>query len=168
VQIAVMGVSGSGKSTVAALLAARLGCELAEADDFHPASNVAKMSAGLPLDDADRLPWLRDIAAWLGERARANRPAVVACSALRRRYRDVLRGASPRLLFVHLTGTGAVIASRMRARPGHFMPPSLLESQLATLEPLEADEQGLILDVGRSPEELVAAVLAAISAAPPA
>jgi gluconokinase len=156
-QVVVMGVAGSGKTTVAALLARRLGAELAEADDFHPPSNLAKMSAGQPLDDRDREPWLLDIAAWLAARARDDRPAVVTCSALKRSYRDLLRRASPRLAFLHLTGAPELLAARMRARTGHFMPVSLLESQLSTLEPLGEDERGLTLDVGGTPEELAAA-----------
>ncbi len=156
-QVVVMGVAGSGKTTVAALLARRLGADLAEADDFHPPSNLAKMRAGTPLDDRDREPWLRDIAAWLGLRARDGRPAVVTCSALKRSYRDRLRTASPRLAFLHLTGAPELIAARMRARSGHFMPVSLLDSQFAALEPLGPGERGLTLDVGGAPEELAAA-----------
>jgi gluconokinase len=158
--VVVMGVSGSGKSTVASLLAGRLGCELADADAFHSPSNVARMAAGVPLDDRDREPWLRDIAAWIGARARAGRPAVVSCSALKRAYRDVLRGAARGLVFLHLTGPRELLERRMRDRTGHFMPASLLDSQLAALEPLEPDERGLTLDVTAAPEEVVAAALA--------
>jgi len=158
--VVVMGVSGSGKSTVASLLAGRLGCDLADADDFHPPSNVSKMAAGLPLDDQDRAPWLRDIAAWLSARARSGRSAVVSCSALKRAYRDVLRAACPRLVFLHLDGPREILMRRMRKRTGHFMPASLLDSQLAALEPLEPDERGLRLDVTAAPEVIVAAALA--------
>jgi gluconokinase len=158
--VVVMGVSGSGKSTVASLLAGRLGCELADADDFHPPSNVAKMAAGLPLDDQDRAPWLRDIAAWMAVRARSGRSAVASCSALKRAYRDVLRAASPRLVFLHLTGPRELLERRMRDRTGHFMPASLLDSQLASLEPLAPDERGLTLDATDAPEVIVAAALA--------
>jgi gluconokinase len=162
-QVVVMGVAGSGKTTVAALLARRLGCEVAEADDFHPPSNLAKMSAGQPLDDRDREPWLADIAGWIAARDRDGRSAVVTCSALKRSYRDLLRTASPRLAFLHLTGSPELIAARMRARTGHFMPVSLLDSQLATLEPLGPDERGLTLDVGGAPEELAAAAAAGLA-----
>ena len=158
--VVVMGVSGSGKSTVASLLARRLGAELADADEFHSPSNVSKMAAGLPLDDQDRAPWLRDIAAWIAARARAGRPAVVSCSALKRSYRDVLSAAAPRLVFLHLTGPRDLLERRMRDRTGHFMPASLLDSQLAALEPLEPDERGLTLDVTATPEAVVAAALA--------
>jgi gluconokinase len=120
------------------------------------------MAAGRPLDDRDRAPWLNDLAAWIGERQRGERPAVVTCSALKRSYRDVLRAAAPRLLFVHLTGARQLIADRLRERIGHFMPASLLDSQLATLEPLEPDERGVTADVAGTPAEIVAAVLAAL------
>jgi len=158
--VVVMGVSGSGKSTVASVLAGRLGGELADADDFHPPSNVAKMAAGLPLDDQDREPWLRDIAAWLAVRTRSGRSAVVSCSALKRAYRDVLRAAAPGLVFLHLTGPRELLERRMQDRTGHFMPASLLDSQLAALEPLQDDERGLTLDVTAAPEAIVAAALA--------
>ena len=158
-QLVVMGVSGSGKSTVAVLIGERLGCEVAEGDDFHSPENVAKMAAGQPLTDEDRLPWLRAIAAWLAERARAGVPAIITCSALKRSYRDLLREAAPRLAFLHLSGDRALIADRIEARSGHFMPVQLLDSQYAALEPLEADERGLTLDVARTPDELADAAL---------
>ena len=163
--VVVMGVSGSGKSTVASVLAGRLGGELADADDFHPPSNVAKMAAGLPLDDQDREPWLRDIAAWLAVRTRSGRSAVVSCSALKRAYRDVLRAAAPGLVFLHLTGPRELLERRMRDRTGHFMPASLLDSQLAALEPLAPGERGLTLDVTDAPEVIVATALAGWPAA---
>ncbi|MGE5414586.1 MAG: gluconokinase [Syntrophomonadaceae bacterium] len=166
VQIVVMGVSGSGKSTVAALLAERLRCELADADAFHPAANVAKMSAGIPLEDEDRWPWLRAVAAWIGERDRTGRCAVVACSALKRAYRDVLRSGSPHLAFAHLAGAPELVAARMRARTGHFMPESLLAAQYATLEPLAPDERGVTLDVAAPVPEIVEAALAALGPSP--
>jgi gluconokinase len=165
VQIVVMGVSGSGKSTVAARLAERLGCELADGDAFHPAANVAKMSAGIPLDDEDRWPWLRAVAAWIGERDRAGRSAVVACSALKRAYRDVLRSTSPHVAFVHLAGAPELVAARMRARTGHFMPESLLATQYATLQPLASDERGVTMEIGRPVAEVVDAALAALELA---
>jgi gluconokinase len=158
-QLIVMGVAGAGKSTVAAALAARLGCEVADADDFHPPSNVAKMSAGVPLEDADRWPWLEAIAAWIRAHDQAGRTAVVTCSALKRAYRDLLRAASPHGVFVHLTGSAELLAERIGGRRGHFMPPGLLASQLATLEPLGADEPGFAIDVTPAPEALADAIL---------
>lgn len=158
--IVVMGVSGTGKSTVGELLAARLGVPYAEADDFHSPASIAKMSAGIPLDDADRLPWLDAIGAWAREHHDGG--GVVSCSALKRGYRDRLRAAAPGLFFLHLTGDRALIAARMEARTGHFMTSALLDSQLATLEPLQPDETGLALDIAPEPElitERAAAVL---------
>lgn len=157
--LTVMGVSGSGKTTVGAALAQRLRLPYADADDFHPPENVAKMAAGIPLDDADRAPWLETIGAWLADHAA--RGGVTSCSALRRRYRDVLRRGAPDQLFVHLDGTREVIARRVAGRPGHFMPVSLLDSQFATLEPLGDDENGLVLDLARSVDDLVTDYLAA-------
>src|SRR5882757_556306 len=132
--VVVMGVSGSGKSTVGGLLAERLSVPYAEADDFHPAANIAKMSAGHPLDDADRAPWLAAIAAWITERGDGG--GVVSCSALRRRYRDRLREAAPGLFFLHLDGPPELIAARLAARTRHFMPSGLLDSQFEALERL--------------------------------
>jgi gluconokinase len=159
--LTVMGVSGSGKTTVGAALAQRLRVPFADADDFHPPANVAKMSAGIPLDDADRLPWLRAIGSWQAEHADGG---VISCSALRRSYRDVLRAAAPTQLFVHLAGTPEVIARRVAGRPGHFMPVSLVESQFATLEPLGPDENGVVLDLDHSVDELVDEFLATAAA----
>jgi len=155
----VMGVCGTGKTTVAALLAERLGCELAEADDFHSAANIAKMAAGVPLEDADRWPWLQKIAGWIHERDLAGRPAVVTCSALKRAYRDVLRTGSPRIFFIHLAGSRELILDRMQRRKDHFMPASLVDSQFALLEPLGPDERGVVLDVARPPDVLASAAL---------
>ncbi|MEV7692209.1 gluconokinase [Microbacterium sp. NPDC089189] len=143
--IVVMGVSAAGKSTVAAALSARLDRRLVDADDLHPPANVEKMAAGIPLDDADRAPWLDAVGAALADDA-AGRGAVVACSALRRIYRDRLRAAGD-VVFVHLDADRAVLAFRASARENHFMPPALLESQLATLEPLSNDERGVVIDV---------------------
>ncbi len=157
--LTVMGVSGSGKTTVGAALAQRLRVPYADADDFHPPANVAKMSSGTPLDDTDRLPWLRAIGEWLAAHAAGG--GVISCSALKRSYRDVLREAAPDQLFVHLAGTPEVIARRVAGRPGHFMPTSLVESQFATLEPLGDDEHGLVLDVDHPVDELVESYLAA-------
>ncbi|MFE7594105.1 gluconokinase [Kitasatospora sp. NPDC057512] len=153
--IVVMGVSGVGKTTLARLLADRLALPFAEADDFHPAANIAKMSAGIPLDDEDRAPWLRAIGAWLKDRTEAGTGGVVTCSALKHRYRDILRADAPGAFFLHLSGGHELVEDRLSHRTGHFMPTSLLDSQYATLEPLGADERGAALDVGPSPEELV-------------
>jgi len=152
--VVVMGVSGSGKSTVGAALAQRLRVPFGDADDFHPQANIDKMSAGHALDDEDRRPWLAAIGQWLGLRA-GTTGGVVTCSALKRAYRDQIREAAPDVVFVHLAGSRDVIARRQASRPGHFMPASLLDSQFATLEPLAADEDGVVLDVSRSVDELV-------------
>ncbi|MFD6176340.1 MULTISPECIES: gluconokinase [unclassified Isoptericola] len=158
--LVVMGVAGSGKTTVAALLADRLGLELAEADDFHPAANVAKMHAGHPLTDEDRAPWLLAIRDWLDGHSGGGRHAVVTCSALKRAYRDVLRTAHSPVRFVHLDGPRELLAERLAARKGHFMPPSLLDSQLETLEPLDPDEDGFTVGIGPAPEEIVDEIVA--------
>lgn len=160
VVVVVMGVSGSGKSTVGRLLAERLGVPYAEGDDFHPPANVAKMSSGQPLTDEDRWPWLRLLADWI--RAHGGSGGMITCSALKRKYRDVLCSAGTPVWFVHLAGEQAVIAARLAARSGHFMPAALLDSQLADLEPLKPDEPGMVLDIGASPEEIVATALEAI------
>ncbi|MGD9957906.1 gluconokinase [Nocardioides sp.] len=150
--LVVMGVSGSGKSTVGAAIAQRLRVPFADADDFHPSANIAKMSAGQPLDDDDRHPWLDAIGAWLAEHADGG---VMSCSALRRRYRDQLRQHLPGVTFLHLHGSREVIARRQASRPGHFMPASLLTSQFATLEPLAPDESGLVIDVDQDIDAIV-------------
>lgn len=151
--VVVMGVSGCGKSTVGAALAQRLEVPFADADDLHPARNIAKMAAGLPLDDDDRRPWLDEVGAWLVEHP----DGVIACSALTRSYRDRLRNHSPGVRFLLLDGSAEVIALRQADRPGHFMPASLLASQLATLEPLASDEDGLVADVALSVDAIVQA-----------
>ncbi|WP_079135261.1 gluconokinase [Streptomyces qinglanensis] len=163
-----MGVSGSGKSTVGEWLAGALGVPFADADDFHPAHNIEKMSAGVPLDDADRAPWLDALADWLRRRAAAGSPAdggVLVCSALKRRYRDRLRRASGRLFFVHLTGPRPLIARRLARRGGHFMPSSLLRSQFEALEPLGGDEYGAAVSVAGTPQETREAVRSALARA---
>ena len=157
-----MGVSGSGKTTVARQLAERLGWTFAEADEFHPPQNVAKMASGVPLDDADRWPWLADLRDWLDARAAAGQDVVLTCSALKRAYRDVLRSAAPRVRFVHLTADPAVLAERIGRRSGHYMPASLLGSQLAALEPLQADEDGAVVDVDAPAADVVRAALEAL------
>ncbi|AZQ73156.1 gluconokinase [Streptomyces abikoensis] len=151
--VVVMGVAGTGKTTVGPLVAEALGVPYAEGDDFHPPANIAKMSAGTPLDDDDRAPWLDAIGDWA--RGRADGGGVVSCSALKRAYRDRLRAAAPGLVFLHLTGDRELIAGRMAARKGHFMTTRLLDSQFATLEPLGADEAGIAVDV--APEAAVIA-----------
>ncbi|WP_329466056.1 gluconokinase [Streptomyces sp. NBC_01431] len=158
--IVVMGVAGTGKTTIGPLVAARLGVPYAEGDDFHPAANVAKMSAGIPLDDADRWPWLDAIGAWA--HGRAGRGGVVSSSALKRSYRDRLRAAAPGLVFLHLTGDRTLIERRMAERRGHFMPAALLDSQFATLQPLGADEAGVAVDVSGTPEEIAERAAAAL------
>jgi gluconokinase len=162
--IVVMGVSGSGKSTVAAGLVERLGWDFAEGDDFHPPENVAKMAAGMPLDDEDRRPWLRALAAWIGEHEQAGRDDIVTCSALKRAYRDLLRDGHPSVWFAHVTVDAETLRERVQKRTGHYMPPSLLDSQLATLEPLQDDEPGITVAGAGSPEEVVDEILAALEA----
>ena len=142
--ILVTGAAASGKTTVGMELARRLGVEYADADDFHPAANIAKMRSDEPLSDADREPWLASIGAWLGDRAGGG--AVASCSALRRSHRDRLRTAAPAVAFIHLRVPEAVLRERLRVRSGHFMPESLLDSQLETLEALEPDEHGVTID----------------------
>jgi gluconokinase len=151
--IVAMGVSGSGKSTVGAALAQRLRVPFADADDFHPPANIAKMTAGHPLDDTDRRPWLEAIGEWLTEHTDGG--GVMSCSALKRVYRDQLREHAPGVEFLHLAGSREVIARRQASRPGHFMPASLLDSQFAILEPLEPDERGQAVDVDQSIDAIV-------------
>jgi len=156
----IMGVSGSGKSTIGAALARHDAVRFLEGDAFHPAANVKKMMAGIPLDDDDRSGWLDALAVEIGQARSRNLGLVLSCSALKRGYRDLLRTADPALRFVHLTGPRALIAARMQARPGHYMPPSLLDSQLQTLEPLQPDEAGLSLDITLAPQALVECITA--------
>ncbi|MEV4118828.1 gluconokinase [Micromonospora sp. NPDC049645] len=157
--VVVMGVSGAGKTTVARGISAVTGLAFAEADEFHPPHNVARMRSGVPLDDTARWPWLRDVGAWIAARGAEGRSTVLACSALKRSYRDVLRQGPQRVDFVHLDGSAEVIRARLARREGHYMPASLLESQLATLEPAEPDESVLVLDVSLTPQALVAAAV---------
>jgi gluconokinase len=158
--LVIMGVSGSGKSTVARMLADRLDWPMAEADEFHSPANIAKMEAGIALTDADREPWLVSLRDWINVHAAAEQSTVATCSALKRSYRDLLRGADSRVSFIHLAGTREVIAARLAGRTGHFMPPSLLDSQFADLEQLGSDEDGLTVDVRDTPEAIVDQVLA--------
>ena len=145
--LVVMGVSGSGKSTIAEHLAARLGWKYVDGDLFHPASNVAKMSAGHPLSDEDRWPWLQAIAGEIDRVYVAGRRAVVACSALKRAYRDILVHGRDDIRVVYLDGTPALIANRLAARKGHFMPPGLLDSQFKTLEPPQPAERSITVSI---------------------
>jgi gluconokinase len=164
--LVVMGVSGSGKSTVAAMVAERLGWDFAEGDAMHPPANVDKMHAGIPLDDEDRWPWLDVVADWIRGHLAAGTNGVVTCSALKRSYRDVLR--APGVVFVHVAGDGALIEDRMSARSGHFMPTSLLASQLATLEPPQPDEAHITVAADRTPEEESDEVIARLGLLPAA
>jgi gluconokinase len=160
--IVVMGVSGSGKTTVAERLAARLGCQYEEGDDHHPAANVEKMHAGIPLDDDDRRPWLEDLARWIGEREAASQNSVLTCSALKRSYRDLLRTGNESVWFAHVAVPQDVLAKRLEARQGHYMPASLLTSQLTTLEPLQPEEPGITVPGTGEPDEVVAEILDAL------
>ena len=152
--VVVMGVSGSGKSTVGELLAQRLYLPYADADDLHPPENVVKMEAGIPLDDEDRYPWLDVVARWLSDHAEDG--GIVTCSALKRRYRDRLRRAHPDVFFLHLDGSEELIAGRMAERSGHFMPGTLLSSQFEALERLEEDERGAAISIEGTPEDTLA------------
>lgn len=154
----VMGVSGCGKSEIARLLAQRLGIACAEGDDYHSTANVAKMAAGTPLTDSDRHDWLLTLQAKIGAAAGTGTGLVLSCSSLKRRYRDLFRAADPALIFVHLDGPRELIAARMQARPNHYMPMSLLDSQFAALEPLQPDERGLRLDIHAAPAALIEAI----------
>ncbi|WP_369751692.1 gluconokinase [Cellulomonas sp. URHD0024] len=161
--LVVMGVAGSGKTTVARILADRLHRPLGEADEFHPPANVAKMAAGTPLVDEDRWPWLRAIRDWLTAHARDGQSTVVTCSALKVAYRDVLREAEGHVRFAHLVAPEALIEDRMEARTGHFMPPELLPSQYRTLEPLSDAEDGFVVPVDAPPDDVAQRVLGALA-----
>jgi len=161
-----MGVSGVGKTTVAKGISTYLGWTFAEGDAFHPEANVAKMSAGTPLTDEDRWPWLRSIGAWMTEEIDAGRSGVVTCSALRRAYRDLLREDRPEVVFCHLTADPDLIGERMSHRTDHYMPASLLPSQLAALEPLEPDEPGAVVSVDGDAAQVIARALDALHLSP--
>lgn len=163
--LVVMGVSGSGKTTLAQLLDDRLGWPYAEADEFHPQDNIDKMAAGVALTDEDRWPWLEAMRDWLTEQTRRGQSTVVTCSALRRAYRDLLRTAEGRVRFVHLTAPPELIGGRLAGRTGHFMPPTLLPSQFATLEPLDPDEDGIVVVVDVAPGEVADRALAELGIA---
>jgi gluconokinase len=163
--VLVMGVSGSGKTTIGERLAARLGCGFSDADQFHSPANKAKMSRGIALTDADRQPWLLAIRAAIDEQRRQGRDHVFACSALKRRYRELLRGADDDLRLVYLQGPPDLLARRLRQRKGHFFAPELLADQLATLEPPAPDE-ALVMDIRQPPEVIVERIAAALGSPP--
>ncbi len=162
-----MGVSGSGKTTVAAALARQQGWILLEGDKFHPPANVAKMHAGTPLTDADRWPWLHAIAAREDELIAAGQSAVVACSALKRAYRNILIGSRPDTRLVYLRGSKDLIAARMQARKDHFMPAALLDSQFAALEEPGADERPIVVDIGDRPDDVIQSAIRQLRAVEP-
>jgi carbohydrate kinase (thermoresistant glucokinase family) len=161
--VIVMGVSGCGKSTIGALLASHLGWGFEDADSFHPASNIAKMHSGIPLTDEDRWPWLDAVAAWIDKARGSGGHAVVACSALKRSYRDVLIGNRPDIRLVYLKGDETVIARRIAARHGHFMSQSLLHSQFEALEEPGPGENPIIVSIEPQPPEIVARILSAMN-----
>lgn len=161
--VVVMGVSGSGKTTIGAMLAGRLQCPFADADDFHSAANITKMHSGIALDDADRAPWLKAIAAQIDAWQAAGQCGVVTCSALKRRYRKVIIGERPHVRLVYLQGTSDVISRRLVARHGHFMQPSLLQSQFDALEEPTPEERPITVRIGGAPTALVDQVVAALA-----
>lgn len=160
--VIVMGVSGSGKTSIAQRLSAATGWPYVEGDDFHPAANIAKMRAGIPLTDEDRWPWLDAVGAWIGAHEVRGDSAVITCSALKRSYRDRLREGRGGIRFLMLTVPVEELRRRVADRPGHFMPASLLDSQLATLEPLGPDEAGSTVDASGRPDAVLAAALCAL------
>ena len=162
--LVVMGVSGAGKTTVAEGVATRLGWEFTEGDSFHPKANVEKMAAGHPLTDEDRRPWLHALADWIGGQEEAGADSVLTCSALKRSYREILTSGHPSVLFVDVEVDEATLRSRLQQRKGHYMPASLLDSQLAALEPLHADEPGITVSGDAAPPDVVASVLTALAA----
>ena len=162
--IVVMGVSGAGKSTIGQLLSQRLGQQMIEGDSLHPPSNVEKMSRGTPLTDEDRLPWLKAIAARIGEARQARQPVIVTCSALKRAYREILADGHEDVGFVYLQGSKDLIAGRLTARTNHFMPPGLLDSQFAALQEPGVDEPTIAMAIDATPAEIVERIVAAFRA----
>jgi len=156
----IMGVSGVGKSEIGGRLGLQLGIAFVEGDEYHPPANVIKMAAGTPLDDADRQGWLQLLQNRIADAKEHDESLVLSCSSLKRRYRDFLRQGDSGLIFVHLTGSRDLVASRMQARTNHFMPLNLLDSQFRDLEPLQADERGISVDIGKTPDEIVNEALA--------
>ena len=157
--IVVMGVTGAGKSTIGALLAETLGRPLIEGDSLHPPANIAKMSQGIPLNDDDRLPWLKAIAARIDEARKAGRPVIVTCSALKRRYREILEDGHDDVGFVYLRGARDLIAQRLAARTNHFMPPGLLDSQFAALQEPADDEPSIVIAIDAAPDDIVRTIV---------
>ncbi len=162
--VVMMGVSGSGKTTIAQGVAKRLGWDVLEGDSYHPPANVEKMSHGVPLDDADRLPWLHAIADAIDAELAAGRSSIVACSALKRSYRDIIIGGRRDVVLVYLKGSHDLLYERIKHRTGHFMPASLLDSQFATLEEPTDEERPIVVSVDGTPEEIVDSVLVAMQA----
>ncbi|GHD50634.1 gluconokinase [Mycetocola manganoxydans] len=163
IQIIVMGVSGSGKSTIGALIAGALGVPFVDGDSLHPQSNIEKMAGGQPLNDDDRWPWLATVGRTLADAGRRGTGMVIACSALRRSYREAILETAPRTRFVHLAGTREVLATRVEGRSDHFMPTTLLDSQFATLEPLGDDEPGIVINIDQTVPAIVAEAAAALT-----
>jgi gluconokinase len=167
IQIIVMGVSGSGKSTIGALIAGALGVPFVDGDSLHPQSNIEKMAGGQPLNDDDRWPWLRAVGRTLADAGRRGTGMVVACSALRRSYREAILETAPKTRFVHLAGTREVLATRVEGRSDHFMPTTLLDSQFATLEPLGDNEPGIVINIDQTIPAIVAEAAAALTKSTP-
>jgi carbohydrate kinase (thermoresistant glucokinase family) len=166
VVLVLMGVSGSGKTTVARILAGRLGWLIQEGDELHPEANIEKMTAGQPLTDADRLSWLLAVADWVDGRLDAGENGIITCSALKRSYRDVINRRGSGVVFVFLSGTKAAIAPRVVARQAHFMPSSLLDSQFVDLEEPGPDEPHIRVDVGLLPGAIAEAILRGLRSEP--